>query len=102
MSLMVNSRSDPADLAAPAAVFKGITIDGPEVEEAPELDLLSGFDKAVEEESLRRMEETLTTVPYRETVVGLGEQPWTDVPYLYHAVGTKGGWGGPDPVLGQV
>ena len=93
----VKDKNNPEDLAAAAAVFKGITIDGPEVEEAPELDLLSGFDKAVEEESLRRMEETLTTVPYRETVVGPGKKPGTDVPYLYHAAGTKGGWGGPDP-----
>ncbi|MCK4349212.1 MAG: DUF1254 domain-containing protein [Candidatus Krumholzibacteria bacterium] len=93
----VKDKNNPEDLAAATAVFKGITIDGPELEETPELDLLSGFDKAVEEEALLRMEETLRTVPFIETVVGPGKKPGTDVPYLYHAAGTKGGWGGPDP-----
>jgi hypothetical protein len=36
-------------------------------------------------------------VPFSRIVVGPGREPGRDVPYLYHAAGTKGGWGGPDP-----
>jgi hypothetical protein len=36
-------------------------------------------------------------VPFTRTVVGPGREPGRDVPYLYHAAGTKGGWGGPGP-----
>jgi hypothetical protein len=37
------------------------------------------------------------TVPFSRLVVGPGKEPGRDVPYLHHAAGTKGGWGGPDP-----
>ena len=93
----VRDKDDQEDVAAATAVFDGITIEGPTMETAPELDLLSGFDEAVEREALRRMDEALATVPYSETIVGPGQEPGRDVPYLNHAAGTKGGWGGPDP-----
>ena len=77
------------------AVFDGITIEGPTISEMPEVDLLSGFDEQVVQEANKRMEETKKTVPYREMIVGPGQEPGKDVPYLYHATGTKEGWGGP-------
>ena len=61
----------------------------------PEVDLLSGFDEQVEQEAHKRMEETKVSVPYREMIVAPGQEPGKDVPYLYHATGTKEGWGGP-------
>ena len=41
------------------------------------------------------MQETKKTVPYRDMIVALCQKPGKDVPYLYHATGTKEGWGGP-------
>ena len=93
----VKDKNDAADVAAAETVFRGITIDGPALDNMPELDLLSGFDTMVEETAVRRMDEAFATVPFTETVVGPGREPGRDVPYLNHAAGTKGGWGGPDP-----
>lgn len=61
----------------------------------PEVDVLSGFDERVEQEANKRMEETMSSVPYREMIVAPGQEPGKDVSYLYHATGTKQGFGGP-------
>lgn len=78
-------------------MFRGITIDGPAITEFPHVDLLSAFPAEVADEASRRMDEAVETIPFRETIVGPGQEPGRDVPYLNHAAGTKGGWGGPDP-----
>ena len=93
----VKDKDDAKDVAAAEKVFKGITIDAPKLEKAPELDLLSGFDEKVEKEALQRLDKTFATVSFTDTIVGPGQQPGKDVPYINHAAGTKGGWGGPDP-----
>lgn len=36
-------------------------------------------------------------MPFSDLVVGPGQKPGMDVPFLYHAAGTKNGFGGPDP-----
>ena len=93
----MKDKDDAKDVAAAEKVFKGITIDAPKLEKAPELDLLSGFDEKVEKEALQRLDKTFATVSFTDTIVGPGQQPGKDVPYINHAAGTKGGWGGPDP-----
>lgn len=93
----VKDKHNADDLAAAERVFNGITIEGPEFDQVPELDLLSKFDQEVEQEALRRMEEAERTVPFTAMIVSPGQKPGRDVPYLYHAAGTHGGWGGPDP-----
>jgi hypothetical protein len=93
----VKDKNDPADVAAAEKVFRGITVEGPSLDSVPELDLLSGFDEKVEEEALSRIDAAFASVSFSETIVGPGQEPGTDVPYLNHAAGTKGGWGGPDP-----
>jgi len=51
-------------------VFDGITIEGPTISEMPEVDLLSGFEERVEQEALKRFQETMRAEPYREMVAG--------------------------------
>jgi len=91
----VKNKNDATDVAAAEAVFNGITIAGNQPASFPQLDLLSGFSEVVADEATRRMDEAFANTPFRLTVVGPGEEPGTDVPYLNHAAGTKGGWGGP-------
>jgi hypothetical protein len=82
-------------MADAQAVFDGIMIEGPTIREMPAVDLLSGFGEQVAQEAHKRMDETVKSVPYSKTIVAPGQEPGKDVPYLYHASGTKAGWGGP-------
>jgi hypothetical protein len=91
----VKDRNDAADMAGAQAVFDGITIEGPTISEMPVVDLLSGFDEQVAQEAHRRMDELAGSVPFSKMIVGPGQEPGKDVPYLYHSAGTKEGWGGP-------
>jgi hypothetical protein len=91
----VKDKNDPEDVAAAKAVLKGMTIVGAQPEEFPRLDSLSGYTDEVINEANRRMDEVFATVPFTQTIVGPGQEPGTDVPFLYHAAGTKGGFGGP-------
>lgn len=93
----VKNQDDAADVAAARAVFKGLTIAGGTPARFPAVDLLSGYPEAAATEARRRMDETFANVPFSRLVVGPGQEPGRDVPALYHAAGTKGGWGGPDP-----
>lgn len=91
----VKDPSDALDMAAAQTVFDGITIEGPTIRQLPVVDLLSGFDEQVAREANRRMDETARSVPFSEMIVGPGQEPGKDVPYLYHSAGSKVGWGGP-------
>jgi hypothetical protein len=91
----VKDPNDAVDLAGAQAVFDGVTIEGPTIKELPAVDLLSGFDEQVAQEANKRIDETKLSVPYSRTIVAPGQEPGKDVPYLYHAYGTKEGWGGP-------
>jgi hypothetical protein len=93
----VRDRNDADDVAAAKVLFAGLTIRGPQPGEFPKLDLLSAYPADVVAEANRRMDEVFATVSFGRLVVGPGREPGRDVPYLYHAAGTKGGWGGPDP-----
>ncbi len=93
----VRDKNNPEDVAAAKAVFQGITIVGDQPSEFPQLDLLSGYPADVADEANRRMDEAMGRVPFTDTIVGPGQEPGRDVPYLNHSAGTKGGWGGPDP-----
>jgi hypothetical protein len=93
----VKDKNDAADMKAARAVFDGIEIEGPTIGQLPKVDVLSGIDDRVVQEAERRMQKTKTSVSYRDMVAGPGQEPGKDVPYLYHATGTKEGWGGPDP-----
>jgi hypothetical protein len=91
----VKDPNDAADMAAAQAVFDGITIEGPTIRAMPAVDLLSGFDEQVAQEASKRMDETARSVPFSRMIVGPGQEPGKDVPFLYHSAGTKVGWGGP-------
>jgi len=93
----VKDKNDPADVASSRRVYKGISISGPRVSAVPEVDLLSGFDARVQEEAAKRIDEAFATLPFTQTIVGPGQEPGRDVPFLNLAAGTKGGWGGPSP-----
>ena len=91
----VKDKNEAADIAGAQAVFDGITIEGPTISEMPSVDLLSVFDERVAQEAHRRMDQCTGVVPFSKMIVGPGQEPGTDVPYLYHSAGTKEGWGGP-------
>jgi hypothetical protein len=91
----VKDPKDAADMAAAQAVFDGITIEGPTIREMPVVDFLSGFDEQVAQEANKRMDETARSVSFSDMIVGPGQEPGKDVPYLYHSAGSKVGWGGP-------
>jgi hypothetical protein len=91
----VKNPNDAADMAAAQAVFDGITIEGPTIREMPAVDLLSRFDEQVAQEASKRMDETARSVSFSDMIVGPGQEPGKDVPYLYHSAGSKVGWGGP-------
>lgn len=93
----VRDKNDARDVAAATEVFNGIGISGPMATNFPKVDLLRGYPREVAAEAERRMDEVFATVPFTKMVVGPGKEPGTDVSYLYHAAGTKGGWGGPEP-----
>lgn len=93
----VKDKNNAGDAAAAEKVFNGITITGPKLDTIPKVDLLSGFDKKVEQEAHKRIDQAIATIPFTQTIVGPGQEPGKDVPYLNHAAGTKGGWGGPHP-----
>ena len=91
----VKDKNNPNDIAAAKAVFNGFAIRGAPPANFPPLDLLSGFSDDVVKEGNRRLDETFKSIPFGKTIVGPGQKPGVDVPYLYHSAGTKGGWGGP-------
>jgi hypothetical protein len=93
----VRDNDDLADRSAAEAVFRGITIAGPEIESFPKLDLLSKYSDEVAEAANRKLDETMANVPFAETVVGPDQELGVDVPYLSHSAGTKAGFGGPGP-----
>jgi len=95
LRIEVKDKNDADDLAAALAVFDGITIEGATISQFPVVDVLSEFDEQVAQEASRRMDQTKSTVPYREMIVAPGQEPGKDVSYLNFATGTKEGWGGP-------
>jgi hypothetical protein len=93
----VRDKNDADDVAAAQSLFAGLRISGAQPSEFPRLDVPSEYPADVVAEAHRRMDEIFATVPFTRTVVGPGREPGRDVPVLYHAAGTKGGWGGPAP-----
>jgi hypothetical protein len=93
----VRDKNDPADVAAAQSLFAGLRMSGAQPSQFPKLDLLSAYPADIVTEAHRRMDEVFATVPFTLLVVGPGREPGRDVPFLNHAAGTKGGWGGPDP-----
>ena len=94
----VKDDTDPKDIAAAKAALQGMTIGGGAHPDAfPQLNLLSGYSQRVVDEANRRMDETFAAVRTSDLVVRPGQTPGLDVPYLYHAAGTKAAFGGPDP-----
>jgi hypothetical protein len=93
----VRDKNNADDVAAAKRLFAGFRISGAQPSQFPQVDLPSTYPADVVAEAERRMDEVFATVPFTRTVVGPGREPGRDVPYLYHAAGTKGGWGGPDP-----
>ena len=87
---------DEGDVAAAEEIFRSIRIEGPTPSAFPDVDVLGKFSDAVVAEGNRRLDEAFAEIPFRLTVVGPGQEPGKDVPYLNHSAGTKGGWGGPD------
>src|SRR5210317_1917401 len=57
--------------------------------------LLSAVITRIEVKNPHDADETARSVPFSEMIVGPGQEPGKDVPYLYHSAGTKVGWGGP-------
>ena len=92
----VMDKNDETDVAEAEIIFRTITIEGSTPSAFPEVDVLGKFSEAVTEEGNRRLDRAFSEVPFRLTVVGPGQEPGVDVPYLNHSAGTKGGWGGPD------
>ena len=90
----VKDMNDAKDVEEAKSVFNGITINGPVITEFPKLDLLGGFDKKVEAEALKRIDQTFENTDFSKMIAGPGDVPGK-VAYLQLAAGTKGGWGGP-------
>jgi len=92
----VKDQDNADDVADAQAVFEGIFIDGPRLDEMSKLDLLSGFDEEVETEAHRRIDSTATNSAFRELAAGTDQVP-EQVSYLSLAAGSKVGWGAPVP-----
>jgi len=60
----VKDKNNTDDVAAAKKVFNGITITGPKLDTSPKVDLLSGFDKKVEQEAHKRIDHAIETVPF--------------------------------------
>ena len=90
----VKDMNNAKDVEEAKSVFNGITINGPVIKEFPQLDLLGGFDKKVEAETLKRIDQTFENTDFSKMIAGPGDVP-EKVSYLQLAAGTKGGWGGP-------
>jgi hypothetical protein len=93
----VKDKNDPVDRSAAEEVFRGLRIEGPNIDVFPSVDLLSKYPSDVTEGATRALDDAFQSLPFLETVVGPGKQPGLDVPYLNHSAGTKGAWGGPEP-----
>ncbi len=91
----VKNVRDDADVGAAETVFNGITIEGPEATEVPQLDLLSAFSEEVAGEAMRRIDDTIETSEFRQLAAGPGQVP-DHVSLLQLAAGGKSGWGAPD------
>jgi hypothetical protein len=90
----VKNKDDETDTSAAKEVFKGITISGPQSADFPGVEALS-YTQEVVDEGNKRLDEAFANTPFRLTVVGPDQELGTEVPYLNHSAGTKGGWGGP-------
>ena len=91
----VRDKFDSVDVAAAEQVYRGISIDGPTIEEMPVVDRLSVYSDEVAAEANRLLDETFLENPFSEMVVGPGKELGVDATYLNHAAGTKAAWGGP-------
>ncbi len=91
----VKNLNDDDDLKSAQSIFNGITIEGPEIEEFPELDLFKAFDENIVECGNAILDMVFKEVPYRLTVASPEQLDSGEVPRLFHSAGTKGGWGGP-------
>lgn len=90
----VKNPGDADDLSAASDVYKTITIEGHEPSSFPQGDVLDQFPEAVAKEAYYRMDQVFKSTPFRLTVVGPGQAPGDNIPYINHAAGTRGGWGG--------
>lgn len=93
----VKDKNNLADVAGAKAVLNGMTVTGSRPADFPRVDLLSEFSADVAAEAHRRMDQVFATTPISQMIVGPGQEPGRDVPYLFHAAVTKGAYGGPDP-----
>lgn len=90
----VKDMNNAEDIADAKAIFAGLTIEGPAIQQVPKLDRLSAYDDAVTSEARKRIDETFQNTDFSQLVAGPGDVP-DKVSYLQLAAGTKGGWGGP-------
>lgn len=90
----VKDKNDPADVEVATNVYNGLDINGPEIEEFPELDLLSAFPDSVAQRALKMMDSVFANKPFNEIVATEDMIP-NQVSYLEHAAATKNAWGGP-------
>jgi hypothetical protein len=90
----VKDKNDASDVEEAKKVFEGISISGPEINELPEVDLLSSFDDTVAEKAHKMMDSVFANSPFRELVASPEQVPDV-VSYLNLAAGTKNAWGGP-------
>jgi hypothetical protein len=90
----VKEKNDPNDTEKAKSIFNGITIEGPEITEFPQLDLFSEFSEEVIARGNEMLDSTFKVVEFRLTVSS-PDQLGKEVPVINHAAGTKGGWGGP-------
>jgi len=90
----VKDKNAPEDTDVAKEIFNGITIEGPQIEKMPELDLFKGFPQEVIARGNEILDSVFKVVPFRLTVAK-PDQIGKQVPVVNHAAGTKGGWGGP-------
>ncbi len=90
----VKDKNDENDVKQASAIFKGMAIEGPTIQDFPALDLLSSFDEKVVAKANQLMDSTGQNTPFR-LLIAAPEQVPNEVSYLQLAAGTKGGWGGP-------
>jgi hypothetical protein len=93
----VKDQSNPVDVTAAKAIYKGLTIEGESPKDLPRVDLLSGYSEAVVEEANNRMDEVFAQRPIADLILRHDQELGVDVSYLEHGAVTRGGWGAPDP-----
>lgn len=92
----VKHKFNVEDTKQAAAIFNGITVNGPSIKEMPNLDLLSHFSDSLVNIVNQKFDSVIQNISLADMFVSNNYVPTPALP-LYFATWTKMAWGGPVP-----